>query len=206
MDKSFKKIIADFEEVKILMGQLQEIRRHERRIKRRLSTKLDKFEFLSEIVGLNQKDKKLTEPLLKYFKNNGLDVRRSPDKDKGGLEDMSIFYRDKLLIIEVTSTEKSLVPESKLTQILKHLNSRQNNLKTLEVSGLTIVNHEDLKPVNERVKKQGYQSRTLKILASNNLTTVTTLTLLVAFIKIKKGEMTVEDLITGLTTPGVYEI
>lgn len=201
-----KKITSEFEDIKVLKTQLADIKKQERRVRRRLKTQYNNYSFLSEIVGLSMKDKKLIEPLVKYFKHLGIIVHRAPDKDRGGIEDLRIFHKNKLIILEATSIDKDRATEAKLTQVLKHLNTRKSEHSPLNVSGLTIVNHEDEKPAHERILKQNYQASTLRILTSNNLTTTTTLTLLIAFINIKKGKMTADDLLEKLATPGVYEI
>jgi hypothetical protein len=145
MDAEIKKVTAKFDDVKILMDKLAEIKRDERKVKRRLKTKYLNYTFLSDIVGLSKKDKKLTEPLFKFFKHLQLNIQRAPNKDKGGIEDLRIFYDDKLIIIEATSIENDRAPEAKLTQILKHTKIRQAEFPNFKVIGLSIINHEDKK-------------------------------------------------------------
>jgi len=206
MDAAIKNMTAEFEDVKILMNQLSSLKKDERRIKRRLKTKQLNYTFLSDIVGLSKKDRKLTEPLFKFFKYLGINVHRAPDNDKGGVEDLRIFYADTLIIIEATSIEKGLATEGKLTQILKHIKIRQAEFPNYKVIGLSIINHEDNKHFTKRGIKQKYQDKTVKILKSHELCSVTTLTLLINFIKIKKGEITIDDFMRNLTSPGIYEI
>jgi hypothetical protein len=205
MHPILKKETAKFSEIKSLLEQLNAIKVQERRVKRRLNTKLQGFEFLSEIVDLDMKDKKLTNPLIKYFKSLGVTVHRPPNQDKDGIEDLRVFHKGKMLIIEATSIDKMVATESKLIQILKHVNIRQEENKNYKVFGVSIVNHQDNKPFNERMQKQNYNTRAIKILASNNLTTVSTLTLLNDFIKIKDGKMNVDELLDNLTSIGVYQ-
>jgi len=206
MDATIKKVTADFEDVKTLMDELNSIKKNERRVKRRLKTKYLKYTFLSDIVGLSKKDKKLTEPLFLFFKNLGINIHRAPNKDKGGVEDLRVFYNDKLIIIEATSIENNRATEAKLTQILKHTKIRQDEFPNFKVIGLSIINHEDGKHFTKRVTKQNYQDKTIKILKSHELCSVTTLTLLINFVKIKRGETSVDDLMANLISPGIYEI
>jgi hypothetical protein len=205
MDKVIKEITSKFSEISVLMEQLKAIKTQERRAKRRLKTKIKEFEFLSEIVGLNMKHKKLTEPLFRYFKHLGVNVHRAPNNDKDGVEDLRLFYADKLILIEATSIKNDRADNAKLTQVNNHVPARQQEFSNLKVFGVSIINHQDNKLFNERVLKQNYQDSTVKILKSHNLTSVTTLTLLINFIMIKSGKRTVDELINNLISTGIYE-
>lgn len=205
MHKKIKEATAKFNEIKTLIDQLHDIKIQERRLKRRLKTKLDLFEFLSEIVGLDMKHKKLTEPLFKYFKALGLNVHRPPHGDKLGKEDLRLFHGNKMLLIEATSIESNNAGEKKLTQILRHINGRQNEFSQYKVYGLTIVNYQDKIDFDKRNNIQEYTKDAINDLVSNSLTAVSTVKLLNDFIMIKSGQMSIDELINNLTSFGVYK-
>lgn len=193
-----KIFINDFEEVKALKIKLKEAKKEVQKSRRRLITLENKYKFLSEIVDINSKNKELIKSVKAYFKEIKL---KHQEVDKQGKEDFGVWHKNKLILVEVTGTKNAVLSQDKTHQISKHINIRQSAFPNLNVSGLFICNHDSETQYNLR-EQNPFPKDTIEIASHNKYSLITTVSLVSAFLKLKRGEITLDTLVDTISTYG----
>lgn len=78
---------------------------------------------------------------------------KEAEKNENKKEDLQIHDRSPLLLVEVKGIFGHIPKESEMLQVTKHYALRMREFKTVEISGLTILNSERHKPALERVEQ-----------------------------------------------------
>lgn len=200
MDIRIKRAISSFEDVSVLMLKLKEAKKIENRIKRRLKTKLMRYDFLDKIIGINTHKNELVYSIELFFKSLGLKTEGVPENL--GNEDMRIWFDNTLMIVEITGTKKNST-EDKTHQISKHIPERKSNYPSLDVKGLFITNHNNDVDVGKR-SKNPFTKRQGKFAKDHGYIITTTITLFFSYLSIKSGSMSLDDFKRNISTPGEF--
>lgn len=203
-NSELKNITSRFEEVKTLIEKHNTLLNETTKIRRRLKTKIRKYTFLKNLVDIDSCGDKLVNSVVQCFKEMGFDDIENVDK-KYKDEDIRLFIEDTLILFEITGIDNANPPDDKVHQISKHIPIRQKKYPTLKVFGVFMVNHDNKKHFSNREKKP-FRKALIDISKEHKYTITTTLDLLVAFIKIKAGKLTKEELIEKLCTTGELKI
>jgi hypothetical protein len=202
-DRELKKYTLDFDDVKSVINKRKALKRQETRLRRRLKRLESKYSFLKDLVGINASNTIITNAIKAYFMELGFNkIEIIPEKS--GIEDLRLWVDNKLFIIEATGTGNKDNNETKALQIIKHIPSRQRENPAFKVLGVFISNHDNKKPLNERNTKS-FDKRLIEF-AESYCTITTTIDLFNAFINIKKGLLTPNELIDKLTVFGELKI
>ena len=202
-DKEFRELTKSFDDIQEIIVQKNLLKKEEGKLRRKLASLESKYSFLKDLVAIKGNSDKTSEAIKKYFKELGLKIEIVPEKF--GVEDLRLWFENKLVIIETTGTEKSDNSENKAHQISKHIPIRKQEYPNLEVYGLFISNHDNRKPFNER-KEKSFSKRVNEISESHAYTVTTTTNLLKAFLSIKNGDLTISELIEKLCATGEFKI
>lgn len=202
-EKELKNITSVFSDLKPLIALRSELLNKTSKIRRRLKTKLSKYVFLSDIVGIGIKEDHLVNAVVSFFKELGFVKVENIEKKKK--EDIRLFTEDILLLIEVTGTSSSTLKDNKIHQISKHIPLNQEKFKELQVFGLFVVNHDNEKHYLER-EKNPFNNEMHNISKSHNYSITTTIHLLNAFTEFKCGNMTAKEIVEKLCSSGEVKI
>ena len=198
-----KKITSDFSDIKPLIDERNKLLRQTNKVRRRLKTRLEKYDFLKDMIGIGSHSTKLVNSIVKYFKTLGFEKIENVDKSKD--EDIRLWVDDKLIIFEVTGIPEPTTKDAKAHQISKHIQIRQEEYPGITVSGVFIVNHDNKKHYSIR-HKSPFRKGLNEIARTNKYTLTTTIDLFNAFIKIKNGKLTKEELINKICSTGELKI
>lgn len=199
-----KQEISKFDEVALLLQELKILKVQERRKRRRLNTVLKKYSFLNNLVCIDGKDEIIEDALVNYFKELGFNNIKKVGK-KFKEEDLRLFVNDKLIIFEVTGTKNINNTDDKSHQISKYIPLRKIQYSNLNVFGVFVSNHDNKKQIELR-NKVPFDNRSNKIASASEYSLTTTTDLFHAFIKIKKGLLTPDELIDKLCKFGKLKI
>ena len=204
MNNSELKIItSNFNDIKPLIDERNNLLWQTNKVRRRLKTRLQKYSFLKDMIDIDSHGTKLVNSIVKYFKILGFEKIENVDKNKD--EDIRLWVDNKLIIFEVTGISEQTTSDDKAHQISKHIQIRQEEYPGIRVSGVFIVNHDNKKHYSKR-HKAPFRKGLNEIARTNNYTLTTTIDLLNAFIKIKNGELTKEELINKICSKGEMKI
>ncbi len=198
--KSYLRQFDDFVELKI---KHDKIKKEYTSSRRKLKSLIEKYDFLTILVSIGSKDDDLENSFKEYVKSIGADKVELVGK-KFKEEDLRILFADRLILVEVTGNNKLTQKDDKSLQVLKHIPKRQNANPNLKVSGLFVVNHDNEKHFTKR-HKNPFDKRLKDLASANNICLVTTTQLLNEFIALKKNKLKPEDLLTKLSSPGLFE-
>ena len=204
MNNSELKIITShFSDIKPLIDERNNLLRQTNKVRKRLKTRLEEYGFLKDMIDIDSHGTKLVNSIVKYFKTLGFKKIENVDKNKD--EDIRLWVDDKLIIFEVTGIDTPTPTDNKAHQISKHIQIRQKEYPDIKVSGLFIVNHDNKKHFLKR-HKTPFRKGLDEIARTNKYTLTTTIDLFNAFIKIKNGELTKEELVNKICLKGEMKI
>lgn len=202
-DSQLKKITASFLEIEPLFAKKKKLLQEAKQIRRKLKNKLNEFSFLKTMVGINKKDKELEIAVKQCFDAFGFDkVERVADIFKE--EDLRVWYRNKLIIFEVTGKGKEQPEHDKIFQIDRHVPIKKQQFIDYEVYGGFIANHNSEKPFDQRHKRP-FDEKVNVLAKGSAISLLTTLDILNSFINFKKGKLTLDDFVTQMCKPGIFK-
>lgn len=205
MDNSqLKKISSEFLDIQPFFKEKKHLLQEARQFRRRLKTKLNEYHFLKTLVGIDVRSDELDSAIKKCFDAFGFDKTECIGK-KFGEEDIRLWFGKKLIIFEATGSKKEICEQNKMFQIHKHIPIKREQFKDFKVYGGFIVNHDNLKPFENRVPSPFNQDAD-KYAKGQNIVLLSTLDLLKSFINFKKGKLELERFAEQLCTPGVFKI
>ena len=199
-----KNITSRFDEVKLLIEKQNTLLNETNKVRRRLKTKIRKYAFLKNMVDIDSCGDKLVNSIVQCFKEIGFNDIENVDK-KYKDEDIRLFTNDTLILFEITGIDKANPTDDKVHRISKHIPIRQKKHPTLKVFGVFMVNHDNKKHFSNREKKP-FRKALSDIAKEHKYTITTTIDLLVAFIRIKSGKLSKEELIKKLCSTGELKI
>lgn len=189
-----------FKDVSTLIEQSRIAKRAKQRIARRLTTAVKEYSFLETIIQYQCKGKALELALKAYFKAIGYPKIIYTGK-KDGIEDLQIWQGQRVTLIEATGTGQEYPQMSKCEQVGRYVRRMKKELPNLTVHGIFIINHDFKKAIDKRYKNPFDELKTKDaIIDERGL--CTTIELLNAFHKLKKGHLTFDQFDTKLHSHG----
>lgn len=205
MDNSqLKKITASFLDIEPLFAKKKKLLQDARQTRRKLKTKLNEYSFLKTLVGIDVKDEILEIAVKDCFDAFGFDKVECVGQAFKE-EDLRVWYGNKLIIFEVTGQGKELPSHDKIFQIDRHVPIKKQQFKEYEVYGGFIVNHNCIKPFEQRHKRP-FDEKVNILAKGSEITLLTTVDILNSFINFKTGKLTLYGFATQLCTPGVFKL
>ena len=205
MDTSqLKKFTSEFLDIEPILKKKKKHLQDARQLRRKLKTKLNDYDFLQKLVGVNVKDDELDLAIKNCFDSFGFDKTECIGKIFGE-EDIRLWFGDTLIIFEATGSEKEFCKQPKMFQIQKHIPIKKEQFCNFKVYGGFIVNHDNTKPFNKRILSPFNQDAD-KYAKGLNIVLLTTIDLLNSFVNFKKGKLNLADFANQLCTPGVFKI
>jgi hypothetical protein len=202
-ESDLKNITSEFSDILPIISERDDIIKSLNKTRRRLRTKLKRYSFLSQMVGIGSNGDKLVDSIVTFLKE--LNIGKVENVDKKYMdEDIRLWTDESLLIFEVTGIDTPNPKDYKAHQISKHLPIKQEQFADKKVYGVFIVNHDNRKNYLDR-NKRPFNDRLIKIAKGHNYTLVTTVDLLNAFVKIKTDKLTPAELIEKLCSTGRFE-
>ena len=184
-EKDYYKLTENIPEIKVLLNQEKELKKELNRVNRRLKTYSNKYKFLKIIISENVANDLLEEYVKLFFKEIGFEKVHKVGKQLRK-EDLRIIKTDKIIIAEVTGSNKRTVRDSKTMQITKHLSVRKS--KKENAYALFIINHSN----NVNYKKRNehpFTENQIQYAETGKYSLVTTTELVKGFMKVKLGKM-----------------
>lgn len=203
-DNDLNKITAKFSDVKTLIEENRMALKKLNSTRKKLRTKRNHYGFIKDVVGVNSAGDKLVDACIDLFKEIGFDKIENVDK-KYLEEDIRLWSKDRLIIIEVTGIDTPNPKYSKAHQISLHIPTRKSQNNNKKVTGLFIVNHDNNKEYKNRNKKP-FNNKIIDIAKSHDYTLMTTVDLLNAYKMIKMDKIRPEEFIDKLCSTGLFEI
>lgn len=199
----YKDIIAELDEIKILTEERKQLLNAVNKNRRRLRTKLIKYSFLEDLIGVETYYTKMENAVKLYFNEFGYSEVHNISKD--GEEDLRCFIgTNKLILIEVTASDGCNVKEDTVGQLTKRMGLRRIQFKGFKLYGCTIVSHDFKKPYHKRCKEP-FNKKLKEYAETSEISLVTTTDLVNAFIDIKTGKVKPEALINIICTSGIFK-
>jgi len=192
-DNELKVLTSDFNDIKVLLEKRDQIKRDDNKVRRRLRTQFNKYEFLKDIVDIGCKDDRLVNALVKYFKAVGFVKVENVDK-KSKKEDIRLWTDDSLIIFEATGVEKRNPNHGKAHSITRYVPIRQQENPNLKVYGCFIINHDNKKHYTNRNLKP-FDTDIKEIAIAHKYSLLTTIDLLNWFLELKKGTMSKDEIL-----------
>jgi len=201
-DKEYLKLTSGFCDIKQLILREQELKKEYNKARKKLKTKELRYSFLKDIVGIDINADDLVIAVVKLFKAFEFDKVENLEKLKN--EDLRIWFENKLILVEITGVKKIALDDDKSHSISKHININKELNKNHDVTGLTIVNHDNKKHFTQR-NKSPFRPLLDDIGKANKYSLITTDILLKLFIEYKQNLLTKQDIINILTSGGVIK-
>jgi hypothetical protein len=196
--KDYLDFTKDFPEISDLVEKRKVLKINQNKISRKLKTLFHEYIFLPIMISKGVKDDKLEEYVKIYFKK--IDFKNVQKVGKQlKKEDLRIIQKDKIIIAEITGTNKRTSKDSKTSQILKHLNVRRNDGEN--AFGIFIVNHDNEKPILERNNKP-FTDDQIKYAEAGRYGLITTLELINAFKMHKLDQLSLTEFESKLCSFG----
>ena len=203
-ESELKNITSKFYEIKPIIKEREAILKSLNKTRRKLKTKLTKYSFLSQMVGIESNGEKLVDSVMVFLKE--LNIGRVENVDKKYLdEDIRLWVEDLLLIFEITGIDTPNPKDDKAHQISKHIPIRKEQFPDKKVFGVFVVNHDNKKSFLNR-NKRPFSDRLIRIAKGHKYTLMTTIDLLNAFRLIKTDKMKPAELIEKLCSTGRFKI
>jgi hypothetical protein len=203
-DSQLKKLSAEFLDINPMFKEKKKLLQEARQFRRRLKTKFNEYSFLQKLVGIGINDTDLDLAIKKCFDAFGFDKTECIGK-KFGEEDIRLWIGNKLIIFEATGSKNINIDHKKSFQIVKHIPIKKELFKEFQVYGGFIVNHDNLKPFDQRVRSP-FDKKIDLLAKGQEIVLLSTLDLLSSFINFKKGKLTPDAFFNQLITPGVFKI
>lgn len=188
-----KILTSDFNDIKVMLEKREEIKRDDNKIRRRLRTQFNKYEFLKNIVDIECTGTRLVDALIEYFKAVGFERVENVDKDFFE-EDIRLWTDDSLIIFEATGINKKSPTHGKAHSITRYVPIRQQENPNLKVYGSFIVNHDNKKHYKKRNPKP-FDNNTKEIATAHKYSLLTTVDLLNWFLELKIGTMSKDEIL-----------
>lgn len=199
-----KNITSQLDDVKPILERRNFLLTQTNRTRRQLKTKINEYSFLKDLVDIDSCGNKLVDAVVSLFKSIGFLQIENVDK-KYKDEDIRLRTDNLLIIFEITGIDTPNPKDDKAHRISKHIPVRQREYPELTVFGLFVVNHDNKKHFTKREKKP-FRKKIIEVANEHKYTLTTTVDLLNAFINIRKGILTKEDLIKNICSTGELKI
>lgn len=203
--KEGKEIILKIDDVKSLLDTRRLIKNQLDKNRRKLRTKLTEYSFIDEFISVNVTSSSLEKNIKKYFNEIGFEnVQHLTYENKETKEeDIRLFYKDILIIIEVSASTGCDAPNSKLGQVLRRLPKRKLQFPTYKVFGSVIINHDVKNKYSSRCENPFKKMKDDAIASGVSLISIKDLVNI--FIDIKNKKRTPAELIDLMCTAGVFK-
>jgi hypothetical protein len=203
-DNELNKITSKFNDVKSLIEEQHIVLKKLNKLRKRLKTKKTHYEFIKTIIDIDSAGDDLVNACVILFKDLGFDEVENVDR-KYSEEDIRLFHKDRLIIMEVTGDANANPKQAKVHQISQHIPIRQKQHQDKELFGLFIINHDNKKHYKKR-SKNPFNEKLIEIAKSHNYTLMTTADLLNAYKMIKMEKLKPEELIEKLCSTGLFKL
>ena len=148
-----RKITKDFEEVKELIAEHRILKKEIRKVDRKLITIETKYDFLAEIVSIDGNSTTIEIATKKLFKNAGFTEVRYLVNPRQKREDLQIWCEDCIIIVECKGLKAIHPSLDEICAVKKYIDFRKNKiLSHLPIFGLTVINHDNSKHFQQRIK------------------------------------------------------
>lgn len=198
-----KNIIKDLEEVKEALEKHKQAQNLMRKADRKLKSLLNKYSFLETIVGIDVNDNILENAVKLLLKNAGFERvinYRSP-RIRVKREDLLAYSVNDLLVIEVRGLNKVNPTKYDVLKVFPYKVENKKRQPNLNVYGLTIINHDNDNPVQNR--KSTFKSQENEQDAINcGYGYISTIELVIGFWQLKMNIITFEEFKTRLFQTG----
>jgi hypothetical protein len=198
-----KNITKDFPDVKEALLEHKKAQLAMRKADRKLVTLRTKYNFLEVIIGVGVNDTKLGDALKHLLKEAGFEkvVHYVSPRIKPKREDLLAYSNDDLLVIEVKGLNAPNPSFSDLSQVAKYIPETKNRQSKMNVTGITIINHDKKRPTKER-HAHFYDAEKDKDAKNMNFGFISTIDLVIGFWKLKTNEINFEQFKTRLQGTG----
>ncbi len=203
-NKDLIDITSKFGDVNKLIIERKKLANDASRIRRKLKTQYEKYSFLMEMVGVNSASTPLVNSIVKCFKELGFDDVHNVDKITGQ-EDIRLYVEDKLIIFEVTGIDSDKPQYKKAHSISMHKPIREQQNPNKKVFAVFIVNHDNKKHFKNRNKKP-FEKGIIEIAEASKYGLITTIELFYAFVAVKMGKLSREEILNKICTNGEIKI
>lgn len=174
------------------------------KIKRRIKSIKDKYNFLNKIIAKGCNDEILEFALKKLFLNAGYKrVERVSDKMK---EDMRIWHEKQIIFIEATGTKNQTVTTGHATKLSEHIKYAHTDKKIhgFCVRGLSIMNNDFNRPPQNR-KPPVTSKETINFAETSDIGIISTPDLFKGFLMLKSNNITFEKFHQAITQNGIIK-
>lgn len=143
-----------FNDLQQLIDNHNAIKKKLRANGRRLKTLEIKYSFLNDITSVGGHDTLIETATKRLFKEAGFVDVRHLQNAKPKREDLQIWCKDSLILVECKGTYRQIPDDKELGQVKKYIDHRTNIIKSkLPVFGLTVINHDNRKQASKRNKR-----------------------------------------------------
>jgi hypothetical protein len=184
---------CEFDEIRELIAEHKSFKKKLRSIDRKLKSVETKYGFLNDITSIEGGSTVIEIAAKHLFKSAGFTDVRHLKKIRPQREDLQIWCDDCIIIVECKGLQSPTPPNDEVGAVKKYVDFRKKNLQsTLPVFGLTVINHDNSKLINDRHKfpidelKKGYA-------IAGEYGVVTTIELVNGFILLKNKDITFEE-------------
>lgn len=208
MHKSeYEKILLEISEISNLVSAKKEAKKAINRLNRRIATIEKNYSFLSEIVAIGNHDKDLEYSLKKYFKSLGIYNRVDWLPKSGNNEDLRIWTDECVIIVDSNGNNNTTLKSAHIHKVSKYmaLGAKVKSMNGFTRRGLVVVNHDKSKHYSMRSKTPFTDAKEVEYAEINNIGLVTTVQLLKGYIKVKTGEITLDEFHRRITLNGIIE-
>lgn len=191
--KQLRLLTKGFNEVQQLIADHNALKKQIRAVDRKLTTIESKYGFLNDITSIDGKDIVIEIAAKQLFKSAGFRQVRHLQNARPKREDLQIWCDDCIILAECKGSKYSVPSDNEIGQVLKYINFRKNTLKSeLPVFGLTIINHDNSKPIDKRNKKPIDKNKD-EYAKAGQYGIITTIELAKGFVMLKNNNITFEQ-------------
>lgn len=191
--KQLRLLTKSFNEVQQLIAEHNALKKQIRAVDRKLKTIETKYSFLNDITSIDGKDTVIEIAAKQLFKSAGFTQVRHLQNARPKHEDLQIWCDDCLILIECKGTNRSVPDDKVLGQVKKYIDHRANIIKSkLPVFGLTVINHDNSKSIDNRNMKPIDKNKN-EYAKAGQYGIITTIELVKGFVLLKNNDITFEQ-------------
>lgn len=181
------------------------------RLKRRIAKEAAKYSFLHWMLDDKGKGHELVPHVLAFFKYVGyrkveeMDFKRVASK-KNLSEDIGIFYKNNLIVCEITSRkDNSNPPDEKGIKVASYMAKAKTTFPDKTIYGILVINSWWEETDLTKRDRMPYSISQIETAESMGYGLTTTKQLVNGFIQLKRKEITFEEFHKKLTTIGLIK-
>lgn len=202
--KEFKNITSVFPDIKNLLNQSDKLNNEKKKVRRKLNSLNNKYDFLNTIIGKDIFSTPLEKALQKFLKEIGYsDVRWLGHNNE--YEDLQICTGDRITVIEVKGLATPHPKEHDCHQVNKYVLRRHALHPNKRVFGIFVTNHDNSISDFKKRNPTPFDKLRVKDAELSKYGITTTIQLFNAFIKFKTGQLTFNDFDKKLHSIGLIK-